>query len=132
MPAYPGFNTNVRYNSTLYHVQTEVISSETAKNIHTLLFCEGRICYSESVQAEENILFEREMLFSVVEAQHKNVIKKLLTGIVDVKKEEFHGINFIQLYSIPDLVSKTGIHTKFADAVKRLVLNEISNECLLT
>jgi hypothetical protein len=80
----PGYNHNVKYKDTVYHVQTED-SGVATPHIITHLFVGGNIItsvktsYADIVQAP-NVT---ELVVDLMQAQHKNVLKDLIRGRYD-------------------------------------------------
>jgi hypothetical protein len=80
----PGYNHNVKYKDTVYHVQTED-SGVANPHIITHLFVGGNIIaslktsYADIVQSP-NL---SELLVDLMQAQHKTVLKDLIRGRYD-------------------------------------------------
>jgi hypothetical protein len=76
-----GYNTNVPYKGTIYHVQTE---DNGMKNpvIVTLLYLKGTILASKKVNYEHATSSPdyKERIRELMKEQHKNMIKELIAG----------------------------------------------------
>lgn len=78
-----GFNTNVRYNGRMFHVQTEH-SGESSPQVQTLLYEGGAILYSQKCS------YERDAdggiaatVRTLMEQQHLGVLESLRGGELD-------------------------------------------------
>jgi hypothetical protein len=91
-----GYNTNVSYKGTIYHIQTED-SGVNNPVILTLLYSEGAILaskktsYAHILEAPDS----KEKIEKLMKAQHKVMIKELLSGKYTggATKEEVQGEN---------------------------------------
>lgn len=76
-----GYNTNISYEDKIYHVQTED-SGRSNPVIVTLLYSRGAILASKKI-GYAHLLNEpdfREKVRKLMKAQHKSMIKDLLSG----------------------------------------------------
>ncbi len=78
-----GFNTDVRHNDKVYHVQTEDKGMTTAK-IETLVYVGGEILdsFRSSYQDKSAEVSESEIM-ELLETQHKRVIRSIRLGKYD-------------------------------------------------
>lgn len=107
MSVFPGFNTNIRHQNRLFHIQTEVLVSESENNISTLVYIEGRIFHSITNIMKPSESVHRETATMAIIKQHKEAIKKLISNQIaelDNSTETKLGkINFIELYKEQEL-----------------------------
>jgi len=78
-----GFNTDVKHDAVVYHVQTEDKGRNNPK-IETLVYVGGEILdnYRTSYEQTKAELGEEEIM-TLLEAQHKRVIRNIKTGRYD-------------------------------------------------
>jgi hypothetical protein len=86
-----GYNTNISYKGSIYHIQTED-SGTSNPVIVTLLYAKGAILASKKTSYAQ-ILQDPELqekVRKIMKAQHKGMIKDLLAGKYtgDLKDEE--------------------------------------------
>ena len=76
-----GFNTDLKYNGVVYHVQTED-NGRNNPTIVTLLYRGGAILASRKTSYADIIKFEKleKVVRELMEQQHKQVIKDLMAG----------------------------------------------------
>jgi len=76
-----GYNTNISYKDKVYHIQTED-SGQGNPVIVTLLYSEGAILASKKTSYEQIIRAPdfQEKVRKLMKAQHKFMIKELLSG----------------------------------------------------
>ncbi len=80
----PGFNHNIKYKDKIYHVQTED-SGEENPVVISHIFIGGNIIATKKtnyshILGKDNM---REILKSIMENQHKELIKELISGKYD-------------------------------------------------
>ncbi len=82
---FTGFNNNIVYKSEAYHVQTENGGPQNPV-ISTLIYKKGAIVASKKIGYEDIAKDEKEeeTIKQLMENQHKNMIKALLGGRLDV------------------------------------------------
>jgi len=80
-----GFNNNIVYRDEVYHVQTENRGIENLE-IVTLIYKKGAIVASKRNKYDEIMSDEdsEETIKQLMENQHKNMIKALIGGQLDV------------------------------------------------
>jgi len=82
-----GFNTDVKHNSKVYHVQTEDKGRNNPK-IETLVYMGGEILDSHrTVYDDDRSTLGEEDIIELMESQHKNVIKSIKLGKYDPNEE---------------------------------------------
>jgi hypothetical protein len=76
-----GYNTNISYKETTYHIQTED-SGKSNPVIVTLLYSQGAILASKKTSYEQFISDPdfKEKVSKLMKIQHKVMIKELLSG----------------------------------------------------
>jgi len=80
-----GFNNNIVYKNEVYHIQTENTGPKEAL-ITTLIYRKGEIVASKKMSYKD-VLHEENAettIRQLMENQHKNMIKALLGGKLDV------------------------------------------------
>ena len=123
MPVYPGFNNNIRFNEELYHVQTEVISSNEKKVISTLVYKAGHILYSEKNMLDLSCGDNREMVLLQIEEQHKKVIHRIISNEFEPNTRAVSAsVDFVQLYAQEPLLKSLDENVKITEAISRLIL----------
>lgn len=82
---FTGFNNNIVYKSEVYHVQTENGGPENPV-ISTLIYRKGAIVASKKIGYEDVVKEDNaeETIKQLMENQHKNMIKALLGGRLEV------------------------------------------------
>lgn len=82
----PGYNHNIRYKAEVYHIQTED-SGVQSPHIITHLFVGGNILESRKTSYADIVTSERlsEMLVDLMQDQHKQMLKDLISGKLDPK-----------------------------------------------
>lgn len=83
-----GYNHNVRYHGRVYHVQTED-SGPGHSRIFTHLFFEGTIMASKRLDYGADEL--EDTVKSLMQSQHKAILKELKQGAFDAKIQGFFG-----------------------------------------
>jgi len=89
-----GYNTNISYKDKVYHIQTED-SGQANPVIVTLLYSKGAILASKKTSYEQIVTAPdfQEKVRKMMKAQHKFMIKELLSGkYTVVSGEESEGI----------------------------------------
>lgn len=98
-----GFNHNIRHNGWLFHVQTED-SGVQSPHIFTHLFHEGIIVASKKLEYDPES--DGEVVKTLMQAQHKSVMKELKHGVFDEKIKLYLGAK-------PDVVALDGVSAPF-------------------
>ncbi len=82
----PGYNHNVNYQDSIYHVQTED-SGVANPHIITHLFVGGNIIESRKTSYADIVKNARlkELLVDLMQEQHKTMLKDLISGNLDGK-----------------------------------------------
>jgi len=109
-----GFNTNIRYRSVLFHVQSED-SGRNNPHIITHLYHGGTILASEKSTYAERVDDANlaDIVKSLMESQHKAVLKRLTAGEFDDLVRERLG----DVFGDPaDTKAATRPHTDATDA----------------
>ena len=109
-----GFNTNIRHRSVLFHVQSED-SGRNHTHIITHLYHGGTILASEKSTYEDRVDDENlaDIVKSLMESQHKAVLKRLARGEFDDLVRERLG----DVFGDPaDTKAATRPHTDATDA----------------
>ncbi|MDH3685833.1 MAG: hypothetical protein OEP95_06375 [Myxococcales bacterium] len=109
-----GFNTNIRYRSVLFHVQSED-SGRDHPHIITHLYHGGTIIASEKSTYEDRVDEANlpDIVKSLMESQHKAVLKRLTAGEFDSVIRERLG----DVFGDPaDTKAATRPHTDATDA----------------
>src|SRR6266852_8435305 len=79
-----GFNTDVRYGETVYHVQSEARQAELL--MQTMVFVKGQ-CIAKRVVSYANVAaekgFSEEQIHELIKVQHKAVIGAISEGRID-------------------------------------------------
>src|SRR5262245_31097565 len=85
----PGYNHNVKYKERIFHVQTED-SGKKQPHIITLLYYGGNILESvkQSYADKVNLPNIDEDLPNIMQKQHKEVLKGLISGRYDDRIEQ--------------------------------------------
>ncbi|HRC55992.1 MAG TPA: hypothetical protein PKU97_08705, partial [Kofleriaceae bacterium] len=91
-----GYNHNVRYRGLVFHVQTED-SGVLAPHVFTHMFHGGVILSTRKLVYDAGA--SEDVIRSLMQAQHKAVLKELRRGTFDDKIEEYLGSN-------PDLLPR--------------------------
>jgi hypothetical protein len=80
-----GYNSNVTYNKNTYHVQTENGGTENPF-ITTFIYLKGAIVASKKIPYSDILqdVNAEETIRQLMENQHKNMIKSLLAGRLNV------------------------------------------------
>jgi hypothetical protein len=80
----PGFNHNVKYRGRVFHCQTED-SGISNPHIITHLFVGGNILATKKTSYADIVKSDRleEVVLDLMQEQHKELLKKLLTGNFD-------------------------------------------------
>lgn len=80
-----GFNNNIVYKNDVYHVQTEN-TGPTNPIITTTIYRKGAVISSKKISYEDIMKDDRadETVKQLMENQHKNMIKALLGGRLNV------------------------------------------------
>ena len=80
----PGFNHNVKHRGLIFHVQTEDMGKRTAMVV-THVFIGGNIIATEKTDYRDIVAHElcEKVVKEIMEEQHKNTIKKVLSGAYD-------------------------------------------------
>ena len=79
-----GFNTNVRYKSRTYHVQTED-SGPARPHIVTLVYQGGTILYSRKTEYGDPSECGTDTVRERMESQHRDVVVDLKGGRINVE-----------------------------------------------
>lgn len=84
-----GYNTNISYKDKVYHIQTED-SGQANPVIVTLLYSKGAILASKKTSYEQIVTAPdfQEKVRKMMKAQHKFMIKELLSGKYTVTSGE--------------------------------------------
>lgn len=85
-----GYNHNVRYRGLVFHVQTED-SGIASPHVFTHLFHGGVILSTRKLVYDSGS--SEEVIRSLMQAQHKAVLKELRRGVFDDKIDEYLGSN---------------------------------------
>lgn len=80
-----GFNTDVKHNSKVYHVQTEDKGRNNPK-IESLVYVGGEILDSYQTVYEDREGLSEDQIMELLEKQHKRVIRGIKTGHYDEEK----------------------------------------------
>jgi len=75
-----GFNTDIKYNGVVYHIQTE---PRKGAGIETTVYTRGAVIHSEKSSYESHLQtpdFNDEKLKQLLEAQHRRVIGDIRGG----------------------------------------------------
>jgi hypothetical protein len=85
----PGYNHNVKYGETVYHVQTEDSGIENP-HIITHLFVGGNIIESRKTSYADIVKNDnlKDMVVELMQGQHKAMLKELIKGNLDAKLAE--------------------------------------------
>lgn len=79
-----GFNTDVKYGDTVYHVQSEARQTELL--MQTMVFVKGQ-CIGKRIVSYANKAaesgFSEQGIHELIKAQHKDVVNAISTGQVD-------------------------------------------------
>lgn len=121
-----GFNTNVQYKDKIYHIQTEDngISNPV---IVTFLYYQGAIIASKKTNYA-NILNEpdcKEKIAKIMKAQHKYMIKELLSGRLTLEGDAFKEETTIELNNIEKVEEKDKEHERTIASMDETLLNFI-------
>ncbi len=86
-----GYNTDIKHEGTVYHIQTEDGGAEHPA-IVSLIYVGGRILASKKTSYEKLLNTEGFMskLRQLLEKQHKMMIKAVITGSIEEFKEPEH------------------------------------------
>lgn len=110
-----GFNHNVRHRGLTFHVQTED-SGVDNPHVHTHLFNGGVIVFSRKLDYDAES--DPDVVKSLMQAQHKAVLKELKKGAFDERIDEYFGDDPKLLPpGTPDAVPKTRRHDTESDGV---------------
>ena len=87
-----GYNHNLKYKGRIYHVQTED-SGLKAPHVFTHLFHDGIIVSSKKSDYNHvaNLPDREEQLRKIMQGQHKDMMKELLSGKHDEKITQYFG-----------------------------------------
>ena len=80
----PGYNHNVNYKGTVFHIQTEDSGVENP-HIITLLYIKGNIVARKKISYEDIIKHERmeDVVRELMQEQHKTMLRDLKIGTFD-------------------------------------------------
>lgn len=88
-----GFNTDIKYGETVYHVQSEVREHDTL--LQTQVFVKGR-CLGKYETSLENYSgqpdFDEDRLHDLLKAQHKHFVECARAGTIEDKIESGRGV----------------------------------------
>lgn len=96
-----GFNTDVKHNSKVYHVQTED-KGRTNPKIESLVYVGGEILDSHQTVYEDREGLSEDQIMEMLEKQHKRVIRGIKTGLYD--EEEAYDQSIISGRELDDLI----------------------------
>lgn len=131
-----GYNTNISYKGKTYHIQTED-SGQSNPVIVTLLFSKGAILASRKTNYAHVIGDPdyKEKVMKIMKAQHKGMIKELLTGrhtgehteaekeVVEAKASVEKTKTPVETTNQPE--EKSGIKDQMAKSLDDILLNYI-------
>lgn len=84
-----GFNTDVKYGETVYHVQSEAREHELL--LQTLVFVKGR-CIGKRAASYADMVpmpgFSEQHLHELLKAQHKSLVAAAREGLIEAKLNE--------------------------------------------
>ena len=116
-----GFNTNIRYQGQIFHVQTEDGGSESP-SIITLLYHGGAILFSKKTSYADQLddVHREAAVRQLMEAQHSAMVQALKSGKVDDKL----GVVSADAQTNPGMNSARAAEFG-ADAITRRSLDEV-------
>lgn len=88
-----GFNSNVRYRGSIFHIQTEDSGRERPR-ITTLLFADGGHIIASQRSEYQHLLDEQDFAVKLkqqMQEQHRAVLRELASGSLDGKIEQVIG-----------------------------------------
>lgn len=84
-----GYNTDIEYSGTTYHVQTED-KGRSNPVVESLVYARGEILYSKRTSyrelVEENV--DSDAIASLMERQHRSIIQAIRRGRIDTLDDE--------------------------------------------
>jgi len=119
-----GFNTDVRHNDKVYHVQTEDKGRQNPK-IESLVYVGGEILDSCRTQYDEDkSQLSEEGIMALLEGQHKRVIRAIKLGRYDEAKPlEYEGFSGRDL----DELALAYLAENMAEESLKLVVNGVAD-----
>lgn len=121
-----GYNTNVQYKDKIYHVQTEDNGINNPV-IVTFLYYQGAIIASKKTNYAD-ILNEpdyKEKVAKIMKAQHKYMIRELLSGRLTLEGDAFKEETNIELNNIDRVEEKNKKQQKSIVSMDETLLNFI-------
>lgn len=121
-----GYNTNVQYKDKIYHVQTEDNGINNPV-IVTFLYYQGAIIASKKTNYAD-ILNEpdyKEKVAKIMKAQHKYMIRELLSGRLTLEGDAFKEETNIELNNIDKVEEKNKKQQKSIVSMDETLLNFI-------
>ncbi len=129
MSLFPGFNTNIRHKNRIFHIQTEVLTSQDRHTISTLVYLEGRIFHSIKGNLKPEEALHRETAGLAIVRQHKEAIKKLISNQLIAAetpaspRNTITVVDFMELYEEKRLFSVIGCRTvNLRNAIAELMI----------